>query len=300
MIQLPLLEPGTRLQPLLSSALRKASGQDAPVLGETLTCWDADFFGLNRTRLYRETDAATRQRILEGCCRNVLEEALFIEDAGMVYTARMSLLARTEQERVLYALFGADEATHHAWFKEALGDALPEVTPNAFHRLLTRSILDQAPGALVFLIQVFLEGWGIQRYGELQRACVHDGLRAMLASVLRDEARHHGSGVLLVQERRLLASLDPASREALVETLHAFLEMVRVGPQGVLDAFERATGGLTRDQRVTLLEELDTVAHSGSRLQMLRQLMLREKADDVVEALDRTGVFTPLPAEMCP
>ena len=300
MIQLPLLETGNRLQPLLSSALRKAAGHDSPGLGQTLTYWDEDFFGLGRARLYREADVATRHRILEGCCRNVLEEALFIEDAGMVYTARMSLLARSEQERVMYALFGADEATHHAWFKEALGDSLAEVTPNSFHRLLTRSILEQAPEALVFLIQVFLEGWGIQRYGELQRGCRHEGMRAVLGHILRDEARHHGSGILLAQERKLLSCLPADSRDVLIETLHAFLEMVRVGPQGVLDAFERATGGLSRSQRVTLFEELDTVEHSGSRLRMLRELMLRERADDVVEALDRSGVFTPLPAEMCP
>ena len=300
MIQLPLLEGGNRLQPLISSALRKASGLDAPALGQTLAYWDADLFGLDRTRLYREADAATRRRILEGCCRNVLEEALFIEDAGMIYSARMTLLARSEQERVLYALFGADEATHHAWFKESLGEALAEVTPTSFHRLLTRSVLEQAPESLVFLIQVFLEGWGLHRYGELQRACQHEGMRAVLGQILRDEARHHGSGVLLAQERKLLATMATDQRAALVETLHAFLSMVRVGPQGVLEAFERATGGLSRSQRLTLLEELDTVEHSGSRLLMLRDLMLRERADDVVEALDRTGVFTPLPAEMCP
>lgn len=288
-----------RLQPLVRSAVRKAGGREPEGVGLLDALWDEALFGLTRVGAYREAPAEVRRGIREACCRGVLEEALFIEDAGMGFTARMTALARTEDERVLYALFSADEATHYVWVKEALGQAAAQARPNGFHALLAGTIADHPPEALVFLIQVFLEGWGIHRYGELLHACRSEPLRGVLAAILQDEARHHGSGVVLNAEGRLLATLSPGAREAMLDTLRQFLELVRVGPQAVLQALDTGLGGLTRAQRVQVMTELDAPAHSHARLQVLRGLLAQEKAFDVLDALERHDVFTPLPPERC-
>ncbi len=74
--------------------------------------------------------------------------------------------------------------------------------------------------------------------------------------------------------------------------------MVQVGPQRVLGAIAQQLGDLSRSQRCQVLEELDTLTHSGTRLQVLRQIIARlhpALGDRLAEA----GLFTPLPAHQC-
>jgi rubrerythrin len=252
---------------------------------------------LEKSSAYRAATTEQQQDILDRCCTQVLEEALHIEDCGMSYTARMAALARTEQEKVLYSLFSADEATHFMWMKGALGEAASASKPNAFHELLSQSIHSHAPDSLVFLIQVFLEGWGLHRYSDLMNACQNPSLREALQVILQDEARHHGSGVVFNRERKILEQLSPGVRSDLLATLQQFLNMVRVGPISVLSAIEEGCGGFSRAQRIRTLEELRSTEHSQKRLNLLKGLMIHESAFELVERLENSNAFTPLSPE---
>ena len=106
-------------------------------------------------------------------------------------------------------------------------------------------IRDGQRESLVFIIQVILEGWGLAHYRSLLKACKHDGFREVLERILRDEARHHGSGVVLCRER----GLPERARGEVLETMRSFLEMVRYGPQAVLAAIEEELGGFNREQK---------------------------------------------------
>ena len=81
--------------------------------------------------------------------------------------------------------------------------------------------------------------------------------------------------------------------------MRAFLEMVRFGPQAVVAAIEEGLGGLSREQKLKTLRDLDCEAHSASRLNHLRGLMLQEGFESVVAELDETDTFTPYAAEAC-
>ena len=299
MTPLEQLPAQSKFHPVVRSALKKAAGRDASPALSQKPFWQTSFFELEKSSLYRAAGAEQQQQILDRCCTQVLEEALHIEDCGMSYTARMAGLARTEQEKVLYSLFSADEATHYMWMKEALGEAAFQSRPNAFHELLYQSIHSHSPESLVFLIQVFLEGWGLHRYSDLMNACQNPALREVLQVILQDEARHHGSGVVLNRERRLLSQLAPGARSDLIETLQQFLGMVRVGPVSVLSAIEEGCGGLSRAQRIRTLEELRSTEHSQARLNLLKDLMVHEGAFDLIEVLEETHCFTPLSPEAC-
>ncbi len=293
-IALPPIQLESKIHPVLRTSIRKASGMTPQVNPEALAPWNESFFGIEKTQVWREASLELCTEMLRACNRNILEEAVFIEDAGMTYTSRMTLLARSEQEKMLYSLFSADEATHYSWFKEALGPTFDKSRPNAFHHLLIDSITSHSAESLVFLIQVFLEGWGIQRYTELMRNCRNPRLREQLGMILQDEARHHGSGVVLNREGKLLENLSPGARIDLLDTLQKFLGMVRCGPLATLESLASCTGGMTRAQKIRTLEQLESIAHSQARLDILKNLMIHEKAFDLIEKLESWGSFTPL------
>ena len=54
--------------------------------------------------------------ILQLCNLEILEEAYFIEKAGVGYMGKMILLAETTEERMLYGLFAAHDCSgRHFW-----------------------------------------------------------------------------------------------------------------------------------------------------------------------------------------
>jgi hypothetical protein len=147
---------------------------------------------------------------------------------------------------------------------------------------------------LLFVIQGVLEGWGLSHYRNLSKTCRHTVLAELFHSFLEAEARHHGAGVVLFHR----ATLSPSHRAAIVEALAGFLQMVRVGPQRLVEAIAIVKGDLSRSQRINLLTELDSETHSGLRLNLLRSLV-EPLAPDIAETLDEHNLFLPLPPAQC-
>lgn len=282
-LDLERLPEGHRLRPVVDGALRKAWGPPpSPAPGFR---WPAAFFGLDRSSAWRAAEPEARERARAAIERHTLAEAWAIEKAGMAFAAKMTLLARSTEERMLYALFAADEASHFAAFSAFGVDRAPA---NPFLDLLGRVIEEGDRATLVFVVQVVLEGWGLAWYRQLGEQALDPALAATFTAVLADEARHHGSGVVLAAEA--------PPRDAAVDVLAPFLDMVRAGPQAVAAAIEAGCGPVDRPR---LFAELDAEAHAASRLALLRGLMLKAGGDRVVAALDARGSFTPLPPERC-
>jgi len=291
-LELPALPIDAKLRAVLNSALAKAGARPAAPSAEPY--WGPEQFGLERARVWREASAEERRAILELGGRMLLEEAYFIEKSGMAFTAKMCLLATSIEERQLYSLFAADEAAHLAEVMGYLGDA-PTDTNSPFLRLLSALIEDGDRDSLVFTIQIVLEGWGLSHYRRMATSCRSKPLEEALHRIVRDEARHHGSGVVLFDEERL----SPASRAYIEETLLRFLGMVRVGPQGLATAVAKVKGGLTAHQKLELFIDLGGEAHAQQRLDSLEGLMLKAGASGIARALRAKGAFTPLAVSAC-
>ncbi|MEO1621841.1 MAG: ferritin-like domain-containing protein, partial [Cyanobacteria bacterium J06632_3] len=270
-LTLPSLSTSHKLNRVLASTL----GQNpSPPSAEIKTpLWGADFFGLEACSIFQDSTKEEQTSILHIASQDLLGEAYVIEKAGVGYMAKMTLLANTTQERMLYALFGADEATHLSQLMPfiAEGDHLGTQDPSdAPFLLLLESLLEQADrAALLFVIQVVLEGWGLSHYRQLSKHCQHQALSELFYSFLQAEAKHHGTGVILFED----VTLSTQSRELIIETLAAFLRMVQVGPQRLVSAIAQVKGGLSRAQRIQLLDSLETERHSGGRLRLLRSLI---------------------------
>lgn len=292
---LPHLPEDDRLRSVLRGALRARKLDPTAPPPEDRRYWSAEFLGLDRVALFAELDEAARRQVLRRCAQDLLCEAYFVEKAGIGYAARMTLEAESTQERALYGMVAAEEATHLCQVASYLPDPDPVGTDDPFLRFIGDLVEDAPRSVCLFVVQVVLEGWGLTHYRSLANGCSHPGLTSILESILLDEARHHGSGVILLEARELSAQ----ERSQATEALDGFLGMVRVGPQRVVAALEEAAGHLTHGQRVRVLRELDAEAHSGERLQVLRGLMKTPNVAGVIEDLEARGAFEPLPPERC-
>ncbi len=257
--------------------------------------WQAPFFNLHQVQVFQEACDTEQSTILKLASQSLLEEAYFIEKAGVGYMAKMVLLADSLEERMLYGLFTADETTHLSQLCHFLPQPELTVGSNPFLQLLADVVEGDDKTVLLFVVQVVLEGWGLSHYRRLAKCCSDRALAALFASFLDAEARHHSTGRLLFNR----TSISAASQTAIIEVLANFLSMVQVGPQSVLAAIEQVKGHLSRSQKIQILAELDAEIHSGTRLQLLRSLMRGENAGAIVQLLEEQGGFEPLPPHRC-
>lgn len=281
-----------RLQRLVTAALK--SRWVEPLADPQLLYWHAPYFRLDRVTVFQTASAEEQFAILRQANQGLLEEAYFIEKAGMGYMAKMLLMAETTEERLLYSLFAADEASHFAQIA-ALLPVAPLEAQDPFLQLLRQAIDHDDKQVLLFVIQIVLEGWGLSHYRSLAQGCSDRTLTALLTDFLQAEARHHHAGVTLLSQQ----AIDASSQTTMVELLTTLLRMVQVGPQRVLGAIAQVKGHLSRSQQVQVLEELETEFYSGKRLKLLRDLMRGKAADKIVRSLEERGAFEPLSADRC-
>ena len=289
---LPHTDSNNRLQRILTAALSNQNNYDNYL---QLNYWDADFFNLHQVQIFQQSNINEQSAILELANRSLLEESYFIEKAGVGYMAKMVLLAETVEERMLYALFTADEATHLHQISHFLPEMEVISTDNPFLHLLSEVVESADKTVLLFVLQVVLEGWGLSHYRRLTKECRHPVLAELFSNFLQSESRHHATGTTLFNQ----ITVSALSQTTILDVLAQFLFMVQVGPQSVIAAVEQVKGHLTRSQKIQILEELDTETHSGTRLQILRSLMGIKSAQSILQTLEERGAFQPLPAHQC-
>ena len=292
-LDLPKLDPTHKLNRILSVTLgRKPSRQQS--IDFDVPPWGADCFGLAYSPTYNDCSANEQTQILHLASNALLKESYSIEKAGVGYMAKMALLAETTEERMLYSLFGADETTHLSQLMPFVArlDIVNQSDP--FLQLLESLLETDDRSALMFVIQVVLEGWGLNHYRTLSKTCQDYALSSLFRSFVQAEARHHGAGVMLFDAERL----SEVSRRLILETLGAFLRMVQVGPQRLVEAIAQVKGGLTKAQRIQLFTELDTETHSEVRLKLLRSLIL-SAAPKIAYILEEEGLFVPASPAQC-
>lgn len=291
----PRLGDGHALQAVLASALKSRPAPLPPAAAAAF--WPAAHFGLDRVAAYREASEATRHDILLGCSRSVLAEAYYIEKAGMYFAAKMSLLAESAEERMLYSLSGADEAAHFSWVSRYVDDAsIASHAHDPFIRLLDEVLQSEEREVLCYVVQVILEGWGIGHYRALERGCRDEGLRTVLGNIVKDEGRHHAGGLILCRERKL--SVRQARR--LTDILLRLLPLIQAGPQMVVSQIERHLGHLSRTQRTRVFEELSCEADAAGKLGIIKSLIESAGgAEALLAGLERRGSFRAFRAAEC-
>lgn len=289
-LNLPHIDEKDKLNRVLCSAIKSRSQKET----SSNLYWDAEYFNLPKVKLFQDSSLEEQTAILQIANRGLLEEAYFIEKAGMGYMAKMVLLAETTEERILYSLFAGDEATHLSQISAYLSDR-PIATNDTFLHFLSDLVESEDKTVLLFVIQVLLEGWGLTHYRTLAKNCRDRNLSQLFSSFLEAESRHHATGLTLFDR----TSVSPQSQKLIVDILASFLQMIRIGPQRIVGAIAQVKGDLSRQQKIRIFEELDTEIHSGMRLNVLRSLMRGEGSETIVTELEAIGVFQPFSASQC-
>lgn len=272
------------------ASIRRRRGVDDGREGGGHAHWPAAYHGLDKVRLFVAARPEQRRAILEACGRGLLEEAFFIEKCGIGYAAKMVLLAESSCERQLYGLIAGDEAAHQASLARFVQPAGGAAAKSPFLSLLEELVEEGDRQSLQLIVQVVLEGWGLDHYRGLRDACTSHPLRVALSVILADEATHHGSGVAFVRE----AEMPARAREYATDVMVRFLAMVQVGPVGVAAAVERELGGLGAAHKSQLMQDLGGEAHAEVRLDKLRALMGKAAgARPVLDRLEALGCFRP-------
>jgi hypothetical protein len=257
--------------------------------------WKPSHFGLDRVALFNQASPNEKVEITRTCIQSLMTEAYFIEKAGLCFNAKMVLLSETTEERVLYSLFGAEEATHFRQIEGFMPKGTALRPENPFIHLLIETIEGGGKSSLTYLIQVVLEGWGLAHYQSMAHGCKNASLSQALHNILKDEALHHGSGVALLDRQ----SIPKTDKEFITEMLFRLLHMVQIGPQAVASAICQTKGHLSRAQRIKIFQELCVEEESGKRLAHLRSLMSNHNSIAILESLDKNGLFRPYRPEEC-
>lgn len=254
--------------------------------------WEAETFQLDHVPAFRQASANTKEAVLRDCAHNVLAEAWCIEQRGITYCSAMALQTESNEERDLFTRIGTDETQHAAWLAPWL---LRPTETDPFNRLIDGLLEAGTPQSLSFLLQVVLEGFGITHYRFLAAGCRDAALTQTLRRLAIDEALHHAGGLLVFQPDRLTA----AERRFLADGAHAFLHMIRVGPQSVVGALAQQLGTSTIGELTGMFAALDSQATGAVKLARLRKLMVQPGMTWLVEQLDAGGTFVPCTPDQC-
>lgn len=290
---LPHLKPDHPTQRILSSSLKKTEVTSSFNV-ETIF-WDSTYLGLDGVKYFKEATPEQQRQILQMANKDLLEEIYWVEQAGVGYMAKMVMLSESCQERILYGLFAADEATHLATIHTFLSET-PIFKEDAFLGYMASLLESSDKLLLITLVQVVLEGWGMTHYRLLANHCLNPSLANVLREFLNAESRHHALGVTQLRscERYSVESL-----ESIRSALTYFLSMVQVGPQRLLNAIERGLGYLSFNDKVRILEELQTEFYSNTRLKLLRSLMVGTVPNTIMQSLEEQGSFQAYSALQC-
>ncbi len=248
--------------------------------------WGAESFGITNVDLFQELSNAAQNELLADLSQDRIREAYHIEKSGIAYGSKMTVLSETMDERVLYGSFTGDEARHfklvEKYYNHNLSD---DIRDNSFLSFLGNMIEKAPKKSLVFMIQILLEGWGLDHYSSMANLCTTDTLKSDLKSILDDEVVHHGSGVILFEEE----GLNKIEREVIMNSLVSFFQMVQVGPVGIMTRLESMTGGLNQRNRINALEQMNAHEETMHKLQILKRLMKKSGAHSIIEELEAAG-----------
>lgn len=251
--------------------------------------WSAQCWGLDTSSVFAKFSFEQQEKVLSECNQSLLREAYFIEKSGLAYSAKMILMAKDTDEAQLFAFIGADEAKHLAWIEPYVQAAHKQMPGGHFLAFLSSLIEEYPPRLLVYLVQVILEGWGLDHYNRLAKSCSHSDLAAIFALILKDEALHHRSGAVLFDA----CELSSRDLSMIKDALQHYTMMVQVGPQSALAIVDEVACGLTETELRGVLIALRHEDETLRKLKLLRTLMKQPQVDQLVEILDAERCFLP-------
>lgn len=249
--------------------------------------WGADRYGLNRSQKFLKLDKEQQESVLGRLSDLNLSLSYFIERSGHNYGAKMILLSETQEEKSLYALFASEEAIHQREFEHFLSFQPKKETH--WHPMLDplgNVIQEGEKDSLLFVIQVLLEGFGMSFYGGLNEGCLFAPLKKAYDRILFDEARHHGTGLILSKE----ATLSQLAKDQIFEYSREFIQSLQ-SAGWIKEAMENHCGHFSKKEEATFWEELGYEKMLADRRLKLKTMIQKVDSIGLVSKLEKDNVL---------
>lgn len=249
--------------------------------------WSEKRYGLDKAKSFLALDSEQKNRILRHLSELNLSLSYFIEKSGHNYGAKMILLAKNQDEKSLYSLFAAEEAIHqkefinHMWF-----------TPNKdlhWHPMLDvlgEVMREGERNTLIYVVQVLLEGFGMSFYSGLGDTCEFSPMKNVYSRILQDEARHHGSGVILAN----YYEVNQVEKEQIFEYTKKFIHALQ-SASWFTKSMERETGPMSSLEKKTFLDNILYEETLLARRKRLKDMLSKVDSWGLVAMLEKDKVL---------
>jgi len=249
--------------------------------------WAPERYKLNQTNAFNNLEIEKQHSVMEKITELNLSLSCYIETSGHNYGAKMILLADTIEEKSIYALFAAEEAIHLKEFQNFMNFTPdPEVHWHPMLNPLAKAIEEGEKNTCLYIIQVLLEGFGMAHYSGLKDDCTYAPLKVAYERILKDEARHHGTGIILSKQN----ALSKIEEEQIFEYTREFILSLQ-SASWVLNCIEQIGGNLSIEEKKKYSAQTNQVQTMEFRLSKLREMLQKVDDYDLVDKLDKDGVF---------
>lgn len=265
----------------------KAGNADEPV-------WDEKFFHLENSTLWKQLSTDERNAILLTLGEKILQEAYFIENAGMAYAAKMNLAARSKEERQFYCFVAEEEAKHLRMLEDLSQFNKSLETIPSFALLIGEIIQDATTPSHLLLIQILLEGWGLNYYKSLAKEACDERVTAVFKAILKDEIRHHSAGVILFSSYGKMKEEEVNQFLSYLERL-AF--MVKIGPYTACEALFSRLQKPSKEELKEFLTETDAVAITTGKIELIGQLLSKSLTKELSDQIRVRRILEPMGLE---
>ena len=274
------------LKNLLEKALSTYTvSQPDPNAPEIL--WGPERYRLHQSKLFTGMEQEQQDNVLKKITKLNLTLSRYIETSGHNYGAKMILTADSLDEKSIYALFAAEEAIHLKEFENFMHFIPdPEEYWHPMLNPLAAAIKDGEKATCLYIIQVLLEGFGMAHYGGLRQDCLYEPLQLAYDRILKDEARHHGTGIILSKQNEL----TKLEQEQIFEYTREFILSLQ-SAEWVIKAIEGERGGLSSSEIKKYKEDTNQEQVLQARLIKLREMLDKVDDYDLVNKLDKDNVF---------
>ncbi len=269
----------------------KVHGELREQLKSESSIWDEKFFLLDKSSTWKSIDHRTKESILISLGKKILQEAYYIESAGMAYSGKMILTSKTKEERQFYC-FVAEEEARHLRLLETIGEFKtgPLDVPS-FASLIGEIIQESSRKCHFLLIQVLLEGWGLDYYKDLSQSALNENVAKAFKQILKDEIRHHSAGVILFSESSQMSEVEFMEFLKFLERISV---MVKIGPYSVCEELFSHIPNPDLKMVRELLFETGAVTQTEKKLNLIRDLLEKVLSEKEMEIITLKKILEPM------
>jgi rubrerythrin len=273
----------TKLQRLIAISLTSLRPFNAQTVQPIeFPVWSADFFNLTESPFWTKLNDATKQSFLMTQSELIISEILGIEHAGVAYANKMATYAKNTDERQFYTSVAQEELLHLKWIQTFVKPNT-DLEPSSFSQMIGNLIENETRASLVILIQILLEGWGIDYYSRLIKGTQHSQIQNVLKEILSDESRHHAGGLFIYEETNAFICNDE-----LLQSIQSILDTVRIGPYQIASALCSIHKINNIKDSIELLSSIKSTQTTEQNLFSLKSILKRVLTEEDLRKLNWT------------